>query len=117
MEEIKKEGHPEGCKCFMCQRGHMCKGGHCGNHMIVRIILGLLILAFVFFAGFWFGNMASIFRHGGYGDTYGYGRMMQNRSGIGFDEGRCAGADRLDSTVAPAPAQGSGSNTTTTPAR
>lgn len=83
MEEVKKEDgrHPEGCECFMCKHkglhkgGLWCGHGSFGNYVLVRIILILLILAFVFFAGFWFGNMASLFRHGGYGDGYGYGMM------------------------------------------
>lgn len=111
MEELKKENHPEGCRCFMCQRGHMCKGGRCGNHMIIRIILGLLILTFVFFSGFWFGNMSAILKHGGYNEGYGYNRMRGNRSMMNFDN---QNSNRMMNRNAPA-TQNQGLNTTSTP--
>lgn len=95
MEEIKKGGCPEGCVCFMCQQRPMGKSGCCGNYILVRIILTLLIFAFVFFAGVWFGKMSSLFRQGGHGDQYGYSRFMQNRSSVYSEDGRCGGIDRF----------------------
>ena len=98
MEEMKKENHPEGCRCMMCNHasGKACMSGWCGcgchRHAVARWVLGILLITFIFCAGFWFGNMAAVFRYSGYGDGYGYGmhsryypNMMQwNDQGYGY---------------------------------
>lgn len=66
MDEQKKEGfmgHPEGCRCYMCQsHGAMCCGGH---HHRGRFVVKLLLVVLIFWAGSEYGEMKA-FRHSGY---------------------------------------------------
>ncbi len=124
MEEMKKENHPEGCKCVMCNHssGKMCMSGWCGcgchRHAVARWVLGILLITFIFCAGFWFGNMAAIFRYSGYGDGYGmmhgyrYNSSMMDwndRGGYGYGYN----ADTNGAVRGPAMMQGNASSSQT----
>jgi len=77
MEEQKNNVKidPEGCKCPMCQwkTGEWHHG--CGHrHFILRLILGIVILGFVFCLGAAFGRatarFARVYNRGGYNMMY-----------------------------------------------
>ena len=96
MEETKKsgiEGHPEGCKCFMCQAHingkQVCEHcGHCGHcmmhgcgHHAWRWVIKFIVLVIVFVVGFKLGAISTLFHYGNYG--YGPGYMMRGYDGYG----------------------------------
>ena len=94
---MKKE-HPQDCVCPMCKGGvcfgHSMYGYGCGcGHRAARWVLGILLIVFIFCAGFWFGNMSAIFHSNGYG--YGYGMMRgYNRSAVQWDNQNYNGIQR-----------------------
>lgn len=62
--------HPEGCRCDECAGyGHMhhmhmngmCCHGYTGGHKLIKIIIGLIILAVVFWAGVKIGEIKSFY--------------------------------------------------------
>ncbi len=75
MEDNKNEfGHSEDCHkhggygmCGICGHGH--------RHFLLRLLLGLVILAVVFGLGVKIGEFKGEFA-GGYGSYYGHHRMM-----------------------------------------
>jgi len=117
MEDMKKE-HPQGCECSMCKGGvcfrHPMCGHGCGHgcgcgHRVARLILGILLIVFIFCAGFWFGNMSAIFHSSSYGDGYGY-RMMRgyDRSMMQYDQnynGGQQGSVMMNKSTSTSPAQ------------
>lgn len=78
------KGHPENCQCPMCRcMAGKCDGecqhcgGNChwcgGKHRIIRWVLGILILLFIFLVGVKFGELKSYMYGGGLGmGDYGY---------------------------------------------
>lgn len=73
-------GHPEGCRCWMCsgrQGAWGCHGGH--GHWLLRLIIIVAVISFVFALGVKLGELKGRFgygyrHHGFYG---GYPMMMQ----------------------------------------
>jgi hypothetical protein len=90
MEETKKtNGNSKKnmvCDCHGCGESRCCGGegylrSRCGSygsyhggHGILRIILGIIILVFVFWAGVRLGELKAYF--GGYGNHAMFGKMM-----------------------------------------
>jgi hypothetical protein len=71
MEEQKKDQINHGAMC-----GAWCGCGH--RHLILRWILGLVILVFVFSFGMRLGEIKAAFEYGGYGSMgYSHRSMMR----------------------------------------
>ncbi len=71
--KANQTGHPEGCRCMVCT----CRGCGCrhwgGRFSLLRVLIGIIILIFVFCAGFALGDLKGSLQ--GYGRHSGY-RMM-----------------------------------------
>jgi hypothetical protein len=102
MEENKNAGsHPEGCRCMLCRgcggmgKGKccfgMCGGGH--RFIILRIIIGIIILIFVFALGVKLGELKASLVGSSYGyptmggGSWGYGRRGMMYQGNGYGPG------------------------------
>ena len=96
-EDMKNAGHPEGCRCLMCQGGKcdICGEKHCPyhgfgygygcgwgyhRHWLIKIVVAIAIACGIFWIGFRFGSFMS---YGGFGYGPGY-RMMQWNSQGGY---------------------------------
>lgn len=92
MEQTNKE-HKQDCECPMCvcpmHKNCIChkyNGGY--GYGVVRWILGILILVFIFSCGMWFGRMSVILRSSGY---YGNGYHMMRMWNGGVPSIMCDG--------------------------
>ena len=66
MEEQKNNKMEKTGGCGMCQwKSGQCHG--CGHHAIIKIVIGIIILGFVFCLGATFGRISNSFEYGGYG--------------------------------------------------
>ena len=74
MMQENQMGQPNSCNCSMCMHKH----GH-GNFFL-RLLLGLIILLFVFWLGMQIGEFKGSFE-GGYGSGYGMHNVMYYRTG------------------------------------
>ncbi len=79
------QGNHDGGRCMMCSmHGGMCGG--CGKHHFLRIVLKLIVLALVFWAGVKIGELKGYYEAGYFGSprmmwgaqngAYGPGGMM-----------------------------------------
>ena len=57
------EGHPEGCRCGMCQ-GRAFMGGMHGQHRWGHILIKIILAIFIFWCGVQFGELKSMLGHG-----------------------------------------------------
>lgn len=99
-------GHPEGCRCWMCQGGMMgCRGGSCGHHghWLLRLIIAIAVITFVFALGVKLGELKATFgSYGGYrSGGWGYPMMMQG----GYNGGYGCVMLRSGTLTQPAPSQ------------
>ncbi len=62
--------HPEGCRCYDCMgydhmrhmhMNGMCCHGYMGGHKLIKIIIGLIILVVVFWAGVKIGEIGALY--------------------------------------------------------
>ena len=77
MDNNTTQGHPEGCKCGVCH-GNAMLGCACGRRHWVRILIKVVIIVFVFWAGVQFGELKGMLR----GEYYRYG-MIGSHGGWG----------------------------------
>lgn len=88
-KEFKNEGHPEGCRCMMCHgRGMMCGNGmqsgcHGRKFCFLRLVLFIIIISFVFSAGFKLGELKSDLKNELYGSNGRISRYMMIRDNNG----------------------------------
>ncbi len=103
-EEQKKENMSSGKTTCACSADCVCSCG-CGwakGHLLFRVIIGLIILALVFWAGVKVGEFKTIVARDMWGYGGGYGHSMMFYRG-GYDSGYGGGA-----SVVPAGGSASG---------
>lgn len=84
MDMKPMEGHPEGCKCGMCQ-GRSMMGGMCGHHHWSHLLVKVVLAIFIFWCGVQFGELRGMLGHG-----FGY----QNEGMMGWYGSQGQGAYR-----------------------
>lgn len=89
MDTKGMQGHPEGCRCALCQ-GQAMGGGMCGHHHGGHLIIKILLAIFIFWCGIQLGELKAMLYHeypgygmmGSYGDgNQWYGGPSPTRSG------------------------------------
>lgn len=116
-ERNHKKGDGEGCGCG---GGCSCDGGSCGGrgpmhgamccgggrrHLVLRIIILIAVLGFVFWSGVKIGEIKAYFEGAGYmmgGGRGGYGRMYNMMGGnAGWEESYTRGTAASPQSVTP----------------